>query len=117
VCEVGEEATLVIENLRPDGNVKLRGGAGRTVFERAAAGSAARRLDMLIRTKCRQIPEVVISDEHDVAARTTVAAVRSSLRDVLLPAERETAVTAAAGLNVESDAVVEHQRISRKVGG
>jgi len=117
MCEVGKQTTLVVENLRPNGDLKLGVDARRTVLERAAARSAASRLDVLIRTKRRQITEVAISDEHDVAARTTVAAVRPSLRDVLLPTERETAVTAAARLNVESDAIVEHQRISRKLVG
>jgi hypothetical protein len=69
---------------------------------------------MLIRAERRQIAQIVIGDEHDVAARTAVAAVRPSLGNVLLPAERETAVAAAAGLHVKSDAVVKHQRIRRE---
>ena len=111
--EVGEQPSLVVEHLCADGDVELGVGARGTVLQRTAAASAAAGLDVLIRAKRRQIAEVVIRDEHDVAARAAVAAVRPSLGNVLLPAKGEAAVAAAARLHVDSDAVVEHQRDSR----
>ena len=113
--EVREQAFLVVEHLCADGDAELGVGARGAVLQRTAAAAAAARLDALIRAERRQIAEVVIRDEHDVAARTAVAAVRSSLRNVLLAAEREAAVAAATRLHVKSDAVVEHQRTRRRL--
>jgi hypothetical protein len=115
--EICEQPFLVVEHLRPDRDTELGIGARGTVLQRAAAASAAACLDVLIRPEGRQIAEVVIRDEHDVAARAAVAAVGPSLGNVLLAAEREASVAAATRLDVNSDAVVEHQRISREVVG
>jgi hypothetical protein len=113
MSEVGEQPTLFVEHLRPDGDVKLGVGARGTVLQRSAAAAAAARPDVLIRPERRQIAEIVIRDQDDVAARTAVAAVRPAFRNMLLPAERQAAVATAAGLHVKPDAVVEHQRTSR----
>ena len=53
-----------------------------------------------------QIAQRVRAHEHDVAAATAVAAVGTALGHVGLAAEAEGSVAAAAGLNVDSRAIV-----------
>src|SRR5206468_12478253 len=104
------------EHLRPDRDVQLGHDACGAVLQCAAAAAAATRLDVLMRAERRQIAKAVVRDENNVATGAAVAAVRPSFRDVLLPAEGEAAVAAAARLNMESNAVVEHhQRPSRAI--
>jgi hypothetical protein len=78
------------------------------VLERTPARLAAPRLEALLRAKRRQIPQVRVRHQDDVAARPAVTAVRSAPRHVLLTTEVQAAVTAAAGLNVNLRPVLEH---------
>src|SRR5262249_43555971 len=70
-----------------------------------AASSCAEQLTALGR---RQVAQLGVRDEGDVAAATAVAAVRPALRHVRLAAKAQRAVTAATRLDADARAVVEH---------
>ena len=112
VRQVCEQLPVAVEDLRADGHAQLSVFTGRTVLQRAAAATTALRFEALIRPKARQIAQVRLRDEHDVAAGTAVPAVRTALGHVLLAAEREPAVTAAPRLHVDACAIVEHQQFT-----
>jgi hypothetical protein len=56
-----------------------------------------------------EIAKVRLGHECHVAALAAVAAVRSPLRDELLPPKAERAIPAASCLHVDPSAIVEHQ--------
>src|SRR5262249_17144206 len=85
----------------------LRGAARRPVLARAASGTSLLTLDQPPALKPGQVAELGIRDGDHVAAVSPVASVRSALRDVLLPPERQPAVTAAACLDVDLGAIVD----------
>ena len=58
-----------------------------------------------------QVAQVVVAAQHDVAAAAAVAAVRPALGHVRLAPEREAAVAARAGADLDARAVVEHPAI------
>src|SRR5581483_3612754 len=58
--------------------------------------------------KAGKVAELRVGDEHDVAPGPAVAPVGAALRDVLLAAEGERAVSPAPRLNVDRRTVVEH---------
>jgi hypothetical protein len=107
--EVGDEPSVVVEDLRADRDAHLRGLSGGAVPRPAAAGAAAAGAETLVRAEGGQVAQVRVGDEDDVAAGPAVAAVGAALRHVLLPPEREAAVAAPARLHDDARAVVEHQ--------
>ena len=108
--EVGDQLPTFVEDLRPDGNSELDELAVRAVLVRAAAAPAAAALDPLVRAKAREVAQVGVRDEHDVATLAPVAAVGSALRHELLAPKRQRAVAAAPRLHVDASLVVEHLR-------
>ncbi len=105
--QVGHEAPVRIERLRPDRHSELDHLAVGAVFARSTPVPAALRRIHALRAKRTEVAKPRIGDENDVAAPAAVAAVRPSLRHVLLAPETEAAVAAAAGSNVDARAVVE----------
>ena len=84
------------------------------VLARAAAVAAAPRVEDRLRAEGREIAQIGVGDEDDVAAAAAVAPVRPALRHELLAAEAEAAVAAAARLDANADAIVEHaHRVTR----
>jgi hypothetical protein len=63
-----------------------------------------------------QVAQVVVADQHDVAAAAAVAAVGPAAGDVGLPPEGVHAVAARAGLHEDARLVVEHWRSSQAAG-
>ena len=110
VCEVGDQVALVGEHLCADRDAQLGVVAVGAVLARAATVATALRLDPLAPLQRREVAQRGIGEQHDVAAVAAVAAVRAALGDELLPAERQTAVAALPGLNVQLRAVTEHRR-------
>jgi hypothetical protein len=78
------------------------------VLQRTPARLTATRLEALLRAKRGQIPQVRVRYQDDVAARPAVTAVRPAPRHMLFTTEVQTAVTTAAGLNVNLRSVLEH---------
>jgi hypothetical protein len=71
---------------------------------------AARCAEALVRTKLRQIAEIGVGPDDDVAAVAAVAAVRPASRNVFLATKGDRTVAAAAGGYVDLRAVVEQAR-------
>ena len=66
--EVREQVPSVVEDLRADRHAQLGILAGGAVLQRPAAAAAALGLEALIRPKPRQVAQIRLGDEHDVAA-------------------------------------------------
>ena len=107
--EIRDQAAVLVEHLRPRRHGQLDRLAGRAVLERAAPGLAVCCPEPSLRAKRGQVAQVAIRDEDHVAAGPAVAAVRPTLRHVLLAPEVQAAVTAATRLHVDAGAVVEHE--------
>jgi hypothetical protein len=69
--------------------------------QRALAVAAPARLEVNLPAKALQVPQVVVTDQHDVAAAGAVATVGPAARNMRLTAEAEAAVAAGAGLHVD----------------
>jgi hypothetical protein len=104
--EIGDEVAAG-EDLRPNRDAHLNRLAVGAVLTRAATVAAFARLDRAPPLQVREIAERWIGSEDHVAASSTVTAVGPALGDVLFAAERQTAVAAAAGLDVKLRAVAE----------
>jgi hypothetical protein len=104
--EIGDEV-VAGEDLRADRHAHLDRLAVGTVPPRAAAAAALRRLDPAPPLQRRQVSQRGVGHEHDLAALAAVTAVGPALGDELLAAERQPAVAAAAGLDVDLRAVRE----------
>jgi hypothetical protein len=72
-----------------------------------AVNASARREPSLALEE-RKVAQIGVGQQDDVAAVSTVAAVRASLGDVFLPPEAERPVAAAAPAHLDAGAVVEH---------
>src|SRR6266545_3978108 len=107
--KVGDQLAVLVEDLSPHRNPELDGLPRRSVLQRAPARIALAGLEPTPAPEAGEIAEVGVGDEHDVAARAAVAAVRPTFRDVLLPAEVQAAVTAATRDHVDAGAVVERR--------
>src|SRR6185295_4147835 len=81
---------------------------GRAVTLCPASMAATLRRVMAPSAKRREIPQVRIRDQHDVAAAPAVAPIRPSARHVGLAAEAHAAVPAASGLHLDRYPVIEH---------
>src|SRR5207302_11144306 len=78
------------------------------VLQRTAAGPAVPGPKPAPCPKRREVAQVGIGNQDDVAAGAAVASVRAALRDMLLAAEVQAAVAAATRLHADAGAVVEH---------
>ena len=76
------------------------------VAQRPLAVAAAAGLEVRAAAVGLEVAQRVVADQDDVAAAAAVAAVGAALGHVGLAAEAEAAVAAAAGLNVDSRAIV-----------
>ena len=112
VREVGDELPVLVEHLRPHGDAELDGLAVRAVLARPASAAAAPGREPAPRAEGRQVAQIRVRGEHDVAAAPSVTAVGSALRHVFLPAEAERAVTAAPRLHVDAGAIREHAAVA-----
>ena len=111
--QVGEHGFLIVgEDLGADRDLDddvLRARAG-AVRRRPVA--ALRRPEMLGVAEVDQRIKVMFRDEDDVAAFAAVAAVRAAELDELLPPERDHAVAAVAGAQVDLGLVEEFHDVS-----
>ena len=112
--QVCDQLRVLVEHLRADRNADLDGLARGAVLQRAAAGLAVARLEPPLRAERREVAQVRVRDEDDVSARAAVAAVGTTLRDVLLTPKVQAAVAAATRLHVDAGAVVEHEPSRRR---
>ena len=78
----------------------------------AAAVAAAAALEQALAAKTREVAQIRVGDEDDIAAAAAVTAIRAAFRDIFFPAEAQRAVAAAARLHVNAGAVVEHRPYS-----
>src|SRR5205814_9876631 len=106
--EIGDQLPVPVENLRADRHAHVDRLPGRAVLQRTAAGLAVPRPEPAPRAKRREVAQVGVGDQDDVAAGAAVAAVGAALRDVLLAAEVQAPVAAATRLHADAGAVVEH---------
>ena len=83
--------------------------------QRALAMPAAPGPEMRPPPEAHQIPERVVTDEHDIAAPPAVATIRTALGHVRLTPEAEAAVTARAGRNVYTCSIMHASNMSDPV--
>src|SRR5205085_1923410 len=107
--EIRDDPLFLVEHLRPHRDAQHRVVAVRAVRERAASGTAAAGAELLVWLQTGEVATPRVCLEHDVAARSTVAAVRPALRDVLLAPEMDRPVAAATGDHCQSGTVMEHR--------
>ena len=100
--EVGDQRLLVfVENLRADRHLEHHVVAAGAVQVLALAGDAGLRLEVLRVAVVDQRVEAVDRLDHDVAAAAAVAAARAAVLDELLAPERDAAVAAVAGADID----------------
>jgi hypothetical protein len=78
------------------------------VFQRAAAGPTAAGLVAPHGAERREIAQVGVRNQDDVASWPPVATVGPSLRNVLLPAEVQAPVAATTRLNPDLGSIMKH---------
>src|SRR5437763_9347927 len=105
--EVGDKL-VAVEYLRPDRNTEHGVLPARPVRETTAACPATAAADLLVRPEPGEVAATRVRHEYDVAAFSAVAPVGSATRHVLLPAEVDGTVAAAARDGRQARAVVEH---------
>ena len=98
--------TMFLARARPGEELDVA--AVRTVPAGAAAVPAAAAFEPALATEARQIAQVGVGDQRDVAAAAAVAAVGPALGHVGLAPERQRAVAAGAGADLQMGAVSEH---------
>ena len=109
LAQVGDERAVVgVVTCVPTGTVEHDVVAVGAVLARAAAVAAALRVEDRLGAERREVAQVRVGDDDDVAAAAAVAAVRPAFGHELLAAEAEAAVTAAARLDADACAIVEH---------
>src|SRR5919197_1308250 len=111
-----DETALLLEDLRPDRDAQLDVLPVGAVLLPAASGRAVAGLEPLLAREAGEVAPVGIGDDGHVAAAASVAAVGPALGHVLLPAEAQPAMAAAARLNANLRSVVEH-RLRAYCGG
>ncbi len=112
VRKIDDEVSVGVEDLRADRDRELDALAVGPVLAGAAAVAAAAALERAFAAKAREVAQIRVGDEHDVAAAAAVTAVGAAFRDVLLAPEAQRAVTAAPRLHVNAGAVAEHRLYS-----
>jgi hypothetical protein len=100
---------LAVEDLGAHGHAKADRLAGAAVSVGAFPVAPAVGNEATLALEEGEIPEIWVSNQHDIATVSTVAAVGASLRHVLLAPEAERSVAAAAPLNLDPGPVVEHE--------
>ena len=85
----------------------------RAVLVVALAGATPPAFELLAAAERGEIAESSVADEHDIATRPAVAAVRASLGHELLAAEAEPAVAPTPGLHFDAGPVLKHGATSR----
>ena len=110
--EVAHERAVLGEHLRADGHGHLERRPVAAALVRALAGLAGRRADVRVVPQRRQVAQVGVGVQDDVAAATAVAAGRAAARDELLPPERDRPVAATSGFDVDRGAVREQASVS-----
>jgi hypothetical protein len=110
VREIGDEPLILVEHLRADGDGQHDVLPALAAREPPAAAAAALRTDLLVRPERREVAPLRVRDEHDVAARAAVTAVRPAFRHELLAPKVDRAVAAAACSNVKPCSIVEHHQ-------
>src|SRR5437588_756189 len=75
VHEIDDEVAVGVVHLRTDRNRELDAFAVGPVLAGAAAVAAAATLEQALAAKAREIAQIRVGDEHDVAAAAAVAAV------------------------------------------
>ena len=106
--EIGDEAFVGVEELRPDRHANLGVLAVGTVLLAPAPVATTPRLDVLDPPECREVAKARIDDDDDISAAAAVTTVGAALRDVLLATEAQSAVASAARLGMDVRSVVEH---------
>ena len=106
-CQIGHQSSFAVEHLGTDWEPQLGHVPVGPVLTLTATVPAPACLEPRTRAKRREIAEVRVRDCDDVAAASSVAAVRSSLRHVLLASEAQPPVAAPARLHVDASVVVE----------
>ena len=104
--EVVDGAVGLDQRLGPGRHADLERLAVLAVAQRPLPVAAPARLEVRPAPEALQIAQRVVAHEHDVAAATAVATVRPALGHVRLAAEAEAAVAAAAGVDVDSRAIL-----------
>ena len=100
--EVGDHRLLVlVENLRADRHLQHDVVAAGAMAVLAHAADAGPRLEVLRVAVVDQGVEPVHRLDHDVAAAAAVAAARAAVLDELLAPERDAAVAAVAGADID----------------
>jgi hypothetical protein len=107
VGEIREQVLGLVEDLGAHGDGELDRVSRRTVLRLAPTVTAALTLEAALALEVREVTEVGVRKEDDVAAVAAVAAVRAALRHVLLAAEAERAVAAATASHLDAGAIVE----------
>jgi hypothetical protein len=79
------------------------------MLARASPVLAAYGPHVVPRPEGRQVAQIRVREQHDVAAAAAVAAVGPSARDVLLAAEAQPAVASAPRADADAGAVVKHR--------
>ena len=110
--EIGDEMPLSVEHLRADGDAEHGVFACGAVLPRSPAWTPASRRVLASRPKRRQVAEVGVGDEHDVASVAAVTSVGPTSGHVLLAPEAERAVSTTPGDRGDAGAVVEHRYLA-----
>src|SRR5436190_10185380 len=113
VRQVDDEIAVRVDDLRPHRHRQLDVLAVGPVLSGPTAPAAAPAFERALSAEAREIPQVGVRGENDVAATAAVTAVGAALRDIFFPAEAQRAVAAAPRLHVNAGTVVEHGRPSR----
>ena len=108
MCQVREQPALVVEHLRADRDGELDVLAVGAVLVSALPVHAALGLEAALAREEREVAQVWVHRDDDVAALAPVTTVRTALRHVLLPPEAETAVASATATHFDARPVVEH---------
>jgi len=108
VGEVGDEVAFDVEHLRADGDVEQRVVPVGAVLSGAAARLPATGRVLPPGAELRQVAEIRIRDENDIASPAAVTAVGPPARDVLLAPEAQRTVSPTPGDRGDAGAVVEH---------
>ena len=104
--EVVPGPVLLNQHLRARRHAELERLAVGAVLERALAVAAAPCFEVRAAPIALEIAQRVVTNEHDVAAATTVAAVRTALGDVRFAAEAEAPVAPAARADEDSRSIL-----------
>jgi hypothetical protein len=110
VRKVGEQTPVRVEDLSADRHAQLHVLARTALLVASLAVTAPLGREDALALEERQIAQVGIGEQRDVPPVAAVAAVRTTLRDVLLTPEAERAVPAPASTDLDAGPVVEQRK-------